>query len=58
MEVRKSEHDLKRAKNDAERAEHDAAFAIEFAYAAIAEAEYEVLDAILARAYADELAAG
>ena len=58
MEIRKAEHDVKRAEKDAERAEHDAAFAIEFAYAAIEEAEYEVLDAILARAYADELAAG
>ncbi len=58
MEIRKAEHDVKRAEKDAERAEHDAAFAIEFAYGAIEEAEYEVLDAILARAYADELAAG
>ena len=57
MEVRKAERDVKRAEKDAERAERDAAFAIEFAYAAIEEAEYEVLDAILARAYADELAA-
>ncbi|MEX0801505.1 MAG: YtxH domain-containing protein [Dehalococcoidia bacterium] len=57
MEVRKAERDLKRAEKDAERAERDAAFAVEFAYAAIEEAEYEVLDAILARAYADELAA-
>jgi hypothetical protein len=56
MEVRKAERDVKRAEKDAERAEKDAAFAIEFAYAAIEEAEYEVLDAILARAYADELA--
>ncbi len=57
MEVRKAERDVKRAEKDAERTERDAAFAIEFAYAAIEEAEYEVLDAILARAYADELAA-
>lgn len=57
MEVRKAERDLKRAEKDAEHAERDAAFAIDFAYAAIEEAEYEVLDAILARAYADELAA-
>jgi len=57
MEVHKAERDLKRADNNAEHAERDAAFAIEFASAAIDEAEYEVLDAILARAYADELAA-
>jgi hypothetical protein len=56
MEVRKAERDVKRAEKDAEHAEHDAAFAIEFAYAAIEQAEYEVLDAILARAYADALA--
>jgi hypothetical protein len=57
IEVRKAERDLKRAQKDAENAERDAAFAIEFAYGAIEEAEYEVLDAILARAYADALAA-
>jgi hypothetical protein len=56
IEVRKAERDVKRAEKDAEHAERDAAFAIEFAYTAIEEAEYEVLDAILARAYADELA--
>lgn len=57
MEVHKAERDLKRAEKNAERAERDAAFAVDFAYLAIEEAEYEVLDAILARAYADELAA-
>jgi hypothetical protein len=57
MEIRKAERDLKRAQKEADNAERDAAFAIEFAFAAIDEAEYEVLDAILARAYADELAA-
>jgi hypothetical protein len=57
MEVRKTEHDLKRAQKEAEQAERDAKFAIEFAYGAIEQAEYEVLDAILARAYADALAA-
>ena len=56
-EVRKAERDVKRAEKDADRAEHDAAFAIQFAYSAVEQAEYEVLDAILARAYADELAA-
>jgi hypothetical protein len=57
MEVHKAERDLKRAEKNAEHAERDAAFAVDFALAAIDEAEYEVLDAILARAYADELAA-
>ena len=58
MEIHKAERDLKRAEKNAEHAERDAAFAIDFALAAIDEAEYEVLDSILARAYADELAAG
>ena len=42
------------------RAEHradDAMFAVEFAYSAIEEAEYAVLDAELARKEADELSA-
>ena len=41
----------------AENAEDDASFAIEYAYAAIEEAEYAALDATLARMEADELAA-
>jgi hypothetical protein len=38
-------------------AEADAAFAIEFAYGAIGEAEYAVLDAVVVRKEADELSA-
>jgi hypothetical protein len=41
----------------ADIAEDDAVFAIDYAYAAIEEAEYAVLDASLARVEADELAA-
>ena len=39
-----------------ERAEDDAQFAIDFAYSAIVESEYAVLDATVARMEADELA--
>ena len=38
--------------------EKDASFAVDYAYAAIEEAEYAVLDARLARMNADDLAAG
>ncbi len=46
-----------RAEKIAEKREDDAAFAVQFAYAAIEEAEYAVLDAALARAEADEASA-
>jgi hypothetical protein len=49
-------HDLKHAQKAAERADDDAAFAIDYVYAALAEAEYAVLDAYLAHKEADELA--
>jgi hypothetical protein len=49
-------HDLKHAQKVAERADDDAAFAIDYVYAALAEAEYAVLDAYLAHKEADELA--
>ena len=48
---------MDRAKRRAEHRADDAVFAIEFAYAAIEEAEYAVLDAELARMEADELSA-
>ena len=54
---RRAEHDVDRANKSAENAEDDAAFAIQYAIAAIEEAEYAVLDASLARMNADELAA-
>jgi len=49
-------HDLKHAQKAAQRADEDAAFAIDYVYAALAEAEYAVLDAYLAHKEADELA--
>jgi hypothetical protein len=54
MEGRKTEHDLHKAQRRADSAEDDARFAIDFAYSAIGEAEYAVLDASLARMEADE----
>ena len=56
MEHKKAEVDLTKAQHHADHAEVDAGFAIEYAYAAIDEAEYAVLDAFLARKEADELA--
>ena len=55
IESRRAEHDGERAKRHADRADDDAAFAVAFAYAAIEEAEYTVLDAQLARMKADQL---
>jgi hypothetical protein len=46
-----------RAQEYADQAEADASFAVDYAYAAIDEAEYAVLDAALARKEADEMAA-
>ena len=48
---------MDRAQRYAENAEDDATFAVEYAYAAIEEAQYAVLDTALARKKADELAA-
>ena len=56
IETRRAEHDLERAQMNADNAEYDAAFAVDYAYGAIEEAEYAVLDAALARTHADELA--
>jgi len=55
-EDRRAAHDLKAAQRAAENADEDAAFAIDYAYAAIEEAQYAVLDADLAHREADELA--
>jgi hypothetical protein len=49
-------HDQKVAARNADQAESDAAFAVDYAYGAVEEAEYAVLDAVLARMEADELA--
>jgi len=48
-------HDLEHAQHVADRADDDAAFAIDYAYAALLEAEYAVLDACLAHKEVDEL---
>jgi len=56
IDSRRAEHDLERAQTNADNAEYDAAFAVDYAYGAIEEAEYAVLDATLARMHADELA--
>jgi len=57
IDAKRTAHDVDRARRRAEGRADDAAFAIEFAYAAIEEAEYAVLDAELARMEADELSA-
>lgn len=57
VDDRKEEHDVTRAEHRAEHREDDAEAAIAFAYAAFEEAEYAVLDSILAREEADALAA-
>jgi hypothetical protein len=50
-------HDRKKAERRAEDAEADAAYAVEFALQMLDEAQYAVVDAILARIDADEVAA-
>jgi hypothetical protein len=55
IDADKAERDAKRMERRAQRAEDDAT-AVGFALLAIQEAEYEVLDAALARAEADEFA--
>jgi hypothetical protein len=55
---KRAEHDQNVANRAADNAEDDAAFAIDYAYGAIEEAEYAVLDATLARMDAEALAAG
>jgi hypothetical protein len=57
IEEKRGEHDLNAAQRAADRAEGDAAFAVDYAYGAIEEAEYAVLYAALARKDADDLAA-
>ena len=56
VESKKAEHDVRTAQKKADNAEADATFAIDYAYAAVVEAEYTVLDAALARLEADEAA--
>jgi Skp family chaperone for outer membrane proteins len=57
VETKKTELDVHVAERRAETAEADARFAVDFAYSAVVEAEYAVLDAALARMEADELTA-
>jgi hypothetical protein len=54
-DAKRAKLDRTRAERAAENAEADAQIAIDYAYAAIQEAEYSTLDAILARMEADEL---
>ena len=54
-EQKKSELDARTAKARADDAEAYATYAIDLAYSAVAEAEYAVLDAVLASKEADEL---
>jgi hypothetical protein len=56
FDEKKATRDLKSAQKAADNAEEDAVWAIEYAYAAIDEAEYAVLCATLARMDADSLA--
>jgi hypothetical protein len=56
IDEKRASHDLKMAQRTADGAEADAEFAVDYALAAIEEAEYAVLDATLARMEADELA--
>ena len=55
IDAQKKARDAKRTEKRAERAEDEAYAAVQIAIAAIERAEYTVLDAVLARADADEL---
>ena len=55
VDDKRAAHDLKAAQRYAGQAEADAAFAIDYAYAALEEADYAVLDATLARMEVAEL---
>ncbi|MDX6249616.1 MAG: hypothetical protein QOF10_2976 [Kribbellaceae bacterium] len=55
---RRTEKDIKKAEHHAEQAEQDAADAIDWALYVLDQAEYAVIDAVIARADADDLAAG
>jgi hypothetical protein len=56
IDARKAQHAADRREADAADAESYADYSIDLAYSAIAEAEYAVLDAVLARQDADEAA--
>ena len=57
IDDKRAAYDLKVAQRAADGAEADAVFAVDYALAAIQEAEYALIDATLARLKADELAA-
>lgn len=57
-DAQKATLDRARAQDRADDREFDATMAVDFALQAVEDAEYEVLDAILARAEANEMAAG
>jgi hypothetical protein len=57
IDARKEKHDRAEARRAADTAEDDALYAIDYAYAAVEEAEYAVLQAQLARMDSDELEA-
>ena len=56
-DTQKATLDLTHAEHRADAREDDAVMAVDFALQAVEEAEYEVLDAILARTEANEMAA-
>lgn len=58
VEARRADRDAARAERHAERAEEDALAGVAFAFVALEEAEYRILDAALARLEADALAVG
>jgi hypothetical protein len=58
VEERRFERDLRRAEHRADVAEQDAADAVDFALYVLDQAEYAVVEAVLARADADEMASG
>jgi hypothetical protein len=57
VETKKKQHDVKAAQRDADEAMAYASYLIDYTYAAVDEAEYAVLDAVLLQKEADELAA-
>jgi DNA helicase IV len=56
VEERRTERDIKKAQHNADVAEQDAADAIDIALYVLDQAEFAVIDAVIARTDADELA--
>jgi hypothetical protein len=57
VHTKKEQHNLKSAQREADDATAYASYLIDYAYATVEEAEYAVLDAVLAQTVVDELAA-